>query len=609
MIAKMNKVTLIVLDSDKRDTLKELKKLGVLHVESHSGSSSSTIEDLYKQKELFERALLALPLDKTKVRVELPKADPIESAASVINTKERIKTLYEEKEKLLKERENLIPWGDFNPKDLILLKEKGMETALYAIPAEKAKSLPSDITVFTVNKTKTIIYSLVIFPNKEKKQDFAFTETPVPEYGLKDLDLLIKAKQEAIAAEEKEFSGKSNLRHCFEKEISLLSDVIEFEEIHEGMAREGSLSYLTGYIPVKKTEHLSIAAKDLGWALFIREPGNDDPVPTLVENPKAVQIIQPVFNLLGTVPGYRENDISLAFLLFFSLFFAMIIGDAGYGVILLALSLFGFIKTAKKGGGRLMVLLIVVSVCTTLWGAVTGTWFGSELIATAMPFRLFVVPALYSFDPKSSEVVKQLCFIIGTVHISIAHIWMFIKEARKKPFLRSLAQLGWLSMVLGLYYLVLFLVLDQEKYPLPSYALYMVFAGVISVLIFANQEGNFIKGILKGLSNILPTFLNSIGAFSDIISYIRLFAVGLASVEIAKSFNAMAGDIGGGIVGIIAGALIMLLGHTLNLAMGALSVIVHGVRLNMLEFSNHLGMEWTGIPYRPFSKSVIEQNQ
>ena len=108
--------------------------------------------------------------------------------------------------------------------------------------------------------------------------------------------------------------------------------------------------------------------------------------------------------------------------------------------------------------------------------------------------------------------------------------------------------------------------------------------------------------LAMGVANLLTTFLSSISAFSDIISYIRLFAVGLAGIEISKSFNAIAAGFGSGPLGIIVGLLILLLGHSLNMAMGALSVVVHGVRLNMLEFSGHLGMEWSGKPYKPFKE-------
>jgi V/A-type H+-transporting ATPase subunit I len=174
---------------------------------------------------------------------------------------------------------------------------------------------------------------------------------------------------------------------------------------------------------------------------------------------------------------------------------------------------------------------------------------------------------------------------------------------RQKPFIKAFAQLGWLSMVLGLYFFVLNVVLDAKRFPVPSFSLPMVLGGLAFVFIFAQQEEgvNFFKGALKGLAGFLPTILSSISAFSDIISYIRLFAVGLAGVEIAKSFNGMAANFGSTVTGIVAGVIVFVAGHGLNILMSILSVVVHGIRLNMLEFSGHLGMEWTGIAYKPFS--------
>ena len=246
--------------------------------------------------------------------------------------------------------------------------------------------------------------------------------------------------------------------------------------------------------------------------------------------------------------------------------------------------------------------MLLLSLSTVVWGALTGTWFGSATLASLPWLSWMTVPAISSFAPRSSETIKMICFIAGTVQISIAHLWNFIRQARQKPFIRSLAQLGWLSLVLGLYYLVLSLVLSSERFPLPAFAAWLIGAGLTMIIVFSRQEGRFFSGIAKGLSNLMTTFLNGISAFSDIISYIRLFAVGLATVEIAKSFNGMAAGMAHGVLGIVLASMVLLFGHSLNLAMGALSVIVHGVRLNMLEFSGHLGMEWTGKPYKPFKE-------
>jgi V/A-type H+-transporting ATPase subunit I len=191
-----------------------------------------------------------------------------------------------------------------------------------------------------------------------------------------------------------------------------------------------------------------------------------------------------------------------------------------------------------------------------------------------------------------------MCFIIGTFQLSLARIKNFIF---KMPSLQAFAQLGKLSMLIGIYYVVLFLVLGIG--PVPQYALYMIAGGLGAVVVLGEQQRgqNFFKGVLLGVAGLFTTFLDSISLLSDIISYIRLFAVGLASLAIASSFNAMAAPLmeGPAMIGAI---LILLLGHTLNIVMGALSLIVHGVRLNMLEFSGHLDMEWSGVKYEPLER-------
>ena len=356
-------------------------------------------------------------------------------------------------------------------------------------------------------------------------------------------------------------------------------------------------------MPSEKTELIKNEAASNGWAIMLKAPEDDDHVPTLVRNSKVVRIIQPVFELLGTIPGYREKDISFFFLVFFSIFFAMIIGDGGYGAIFLGISIYAGIKLKKKNGvvPDGIKLLAEMSFFTVIWGAITGTWFGSENIAEIPFFNMLIIEKIASFSDKpNAQYIKHLTFIIGTVHLSIAHIWNFITMLKERPIIKAFSQLGWLSMVLGLYFLVLDFVLSSVLFPMPPYGWNMIFGGLAVVVVFGEQDGHFFKGLLKGVSGLMTTFLDTIGAFSDIISYIRLFAVGLATVAVASSFNSMAAEMGSGVVGIIASVFVLGLGHTLNIAMAALSVVVHGVRLNVLEFSGHLGMEWTGEYYNPF---------
>jgi len=610
MIVPMKKVYLVLLESRKREALAKLKRCGVVHVEIR-GRSSTNIEQLQEKRQFFQRALQAIPLeavDKKKVSPSLSYHETFEVAGKINTIAEQIRSLREETDKLFREIDSYERWGDFDPETVQLLASRGVLLRLYEIRTTYLDTLPRTGKIFTVFKSKAYTGIVWIGRNEE---DFPQGQEsiPLPRKGLLAMKNEYNLKKEQIAKLEEELFFLAQHRFAIEQVLAELEEQLEFEQVCADIETEGILVYLSGFVPETRVENLKKAAAENSWALLVRDPEPDEPVPTLIENPRWIRIIQPVFKLLGTIPGYREVDISFFFLIFFSLFFSMIIGDAGYGIILLSLSIYFSIQERKRMGmiSDGLLLLLVMGTGTIVWGTITGNWFGYKAISEIPPFSKLVVPALNSWDPRSSKVVQHFTFIIGVVHLTIARTWNFLREIKKEPRIRAFAQLGWLSMLLGLYFLVLNLVLDPIKYPVPSFAVYVILGGFITVLFLGQQEGNFIKGILKGLGNFIPTFLSSISVFADIISYIRLFAVGLASIKIAESFNTMAQGIMTNPIGIIAGIVIIVLGHGLNMAMSGLSVIVHGVRLNMLEFSNHLGLEWSGFAYRPFSEREKER--
>jgi V/A-type H+-transporting ATPase subunit I len=178
---------------------------------------------------------------------------------------------------------------------------------------------------------------------------------------------------------------------------------------------------------------------------------------------------------------------------------------------------------------------------------------------------------------------------------------------RLLPSLTALAQAGWYSVMLGLYFLVLSILL---RITFPPFGLWLIGGGVAMVFIFGEQHGgNFLANIGKGFANFFLLFLKSVSCFADIISYIRLFAVGLAGSMISKIFNTMAvpenglGSFGAAFIAkLVMAAVILVFGHGLNMLLNTLSVIVHGVRLNIMEYAgNHLEMEWSGYEYNPFA--------
>ncbi|WP_319561182.1 hypothetical protein [Marispirochaeta sp.] len=385
-----------------------------------------------------------------------------------------------------------------------------------------------------------------------------------------------------------------------------LTDEIRFEEVRTGVGTDDELVYLYGFSPEPRTEELKQAAAENGWGLMMRNPTKDEYVPTLIKRKGPVKMAKPIFDLMGTFPGYREFDISLVFLTAFTIFVAMIVGDAGYGLIFLGLAFWGLAK-APESAKLPLKLVVLLSSAIVIWGAITGTWFGSETIASWKPFNSLIIPQIASFAQEGIDsvlAVQLICFIIGVTQLSLARIEMFF---RTLPSLKAFEHLGWLSLLWGLFFLAMNIVLGITSWKGIEFTPLIVplaIAGFVLIVLFSNQQGHFFLDMLKGLNpiNLLLNFLDGVSSFSNIISYIRLFAVGLSSVAVAASFNAMALSIGFDGPQAIGAVLMLIIGHGLNIILALMSIIVHGIRLNMLEYSTQLGLEWSGYPYEPFAK-------
>jgi len=624
MIVPMKKVALVVFDRERETSLEALRKLGVVHIE-RKNLVSDALSKVMEQKAQAEHALGILRNAVSKDASQEVSHSDNQKAYSTATLIQEVLHLAEQKKQEqellaadIKELHRIEGWGNFEPASLDELKKQGVSLIPYELPQKVYEKLDPSIERIILSKDKTIVRCVVVGAPIPGEQPFT-----LPELSYADLSKRIARRKQTINDIEKTLSALSSQMHLIKLELEKLNEQAEFEaakasmEITEDTPPELAISWITGYIPADAAGKLTRAAAEHGGALIIDDPDEGDTPPTLIRNPAYIRIVQPIFDLLGTVPGYHEYDISMSFLVFFSLFFAMIIGDAGYGVLILLLSLYfgmkGKQKTGKFADG--ILLLFLLSATTIIWGAINGTWFALPYDSLPDFLKALVIPPFRpnpALAPKEAarivqQNIKHLCFIIGTVQL----VWAHTKNIKKAlPSLTAFAQLGWLSMVLGLYFLVLNLVLDKTAFPVPSFAIWMIGGGLATYFIFAEQKGgNFFANILKSFANFLPTFLSAVSSFSDIISYIRLFAVGLAGYAIAESFNGMAAGLPGGIVRIVAGVLILFFGHGLNLAMSALSVVVHGVRLNMLEYSGHLGMEWSGVKYSPFAVKETAQQE
>ncbi len=629
MIEKMKKVSIVLLNSEKEAALKALRKTGLLHLEKIEGSS----EKLNTFKEYSNNALLTesilgeikVPKKKSTEVKKLSDSEIIDLCSKVCKNAELKKQLMDEITADTNELERFLSWGEVNLEDFDYLKEKGIQLKLYEVNADKYSQIDESIQTLLVNNDKKIVRFLIINGGDDRPEALipqAF-EVPFPRMSTKLLVKEIKKDEKEIAQIEDFYKQHALYIPQIAAFRKALVPDMEFENINAGMNHESEgkandLAWISGYVPSANIEDFKKACADNNWALAYDDPEDEDiEVPTKLKNNKFVSLIYPLTDFLGTVPGYKEYDISGWFLLFFSIFFGMIFGDGGYGILLVLAVLFLMIKN-KAAGKKIPPLLplgLILGIATMVWGAVTCTWFG--LAPEQLPDWLKMIsirPISNAYEKLPGQLTTDqnlqiFCFTLALIQLTVAHIKGIV---RNRKSLKLLGELGAMLQLWGMFYVVLSLVVSSETFGFDK-VVYGIPVGIVSIglvafgfvlgFIFSNYEGSILKSILESLKGIITVVLGVVNVFSDIISYIRLWAVGLAGAAISQTVNQMAGSIMGHAILFVLALILIVGGHGLNMVLNLLSVIVHGVRLNTLEFSSHLGMSWSGIKYAPFKET------
>jgi len=527
----------------------------------------------------------------------------------MLNIDKERKALIERDMILSHEIERIESWGDFDPVSVNELS-KQMPVYFYKIFLSDYENLSEsgDYLYTKIKSCKNVIHLIVY-----EKEINGLTPFKIPEKKLSEY----LSEAEEIRNRIKELDDKiksfANRRPTLDKEMVKVQQDIEFEEAMASVETEctrSDLAWLTGFIPVDAVDNIRSIAKENCWGLSIYAPElTDEKVPTKLKNNKFIDLLTPITSFLGILPGYREADISLTFLFFFCIFFAMIFGDAAYGLILTFIGIFMVVKSTlnKKSTNLGLWTLILLGVFNTAWGVITCSWFGADPAVVPQFLKKLSISMISNANPDKTMVAQNmqiLCFSLALVHLSIAHI---INMFRYKS-LKALGEIGSIAMLIGIYNVVLVLIVSTENRTIPflPVSMYLIAGGFLFNFLFSGYETGFWQSIKSGLSNTVMAILGVINIFSDIMSYIRLWAVGLAGASIAATINLMAGPMLGGFI-IFAGIILLVFGHGLNMVLNVLSVLVHGVRLNTLEFSGHAGISWSGKPYRPFMQKVAKE--
>ncbi len=551
MIVKMLHLDLVCLASEKEKTLTQLRDLGAVHLDL-SSAQGATVAAAKGAAADAEKAVRLILKSRGKEKDVNIHERSVAEILAIDADRETLKGAKDELERTIRTYE---PYGDFDP-ELAEQLLKDVEGLRDVVP------LPEKLPPMRLSKMR-------------EKLDRIENRITI------DVAKLAGSDEKAIL-----------------KKYPALADKIAFESAKELVGEQGELAFVSGWIPVTRSDAFLSAVRENGWGALLREPADGEIPPTLIEPPKLFRPVTALFSGLGIAPAYTESDVSVPFFCYFTIFFAMLVGDGGYGALILALTIFGWFKTRNQRtlvAKSWLTLLTVFSSATVLWGLLSNTWFGAGI-----PWCADWPTVKWLADPSYKNMML-LCFTIGVSHLMIARIWTGITIINDR---RCLAQFGWAGVVLFMYLVTNSIVGIFSG--IPTWAFWMF--GVSLVLVFGfTLKGDELKtrGVELGM---LP--LNIMSALGDVISYVRLFAVGLASVKVAENFNDMALSIFNCTdmvwlkpVTAIGMILVLLIGHGLNFAMAGLSILVHAVRLNTLEFSNHKGVTWAGYAFSPFRKT------
>ena len=636
MIVPMKKVSLIIMGDKKEETLKKLRKLGMVHIEITEGSGER-LNELKEQISLLESAVFIAGNKKSTEEKEITVAEALSVAKEISSLTEEKKECQAEQIALNSELERLKDWGDLEPASIKALAEKGVDISIYELPKSEYEALGESVKIVRLVENKNSIKCLLV---KSGLEDEIITslnsyKLELPKISTEEMRQKISELGEKIKSIDEKILSYGNYTNALKNAIKACEKEVEFEVYATGMADEelsdknksASIAYFKGYVETENLGKLKETAKSNSWGLLVEDPTEEDDVPTKLKNNKFVSLIYPLTDFLGAVPGYFEYDISGWFLAFILIFFGIIFGDGGYGLFICAVAAIPIIKSlvTKKKVSPTFLLVGLFGLSTVLWGTLTCTWFGlspEQIPGWLQNLSIPVISNVYEdriWHPfwtqgevglTTAQNLQIFCFSLALIQLTIAHIKGAIRNRRS---LKMLGDIGSILQLFGIYYLVLSLVVNPEVFsfslvisgiPIGTVALVLIGLGFVLSFVFSNYEGNVIKSILASLKNIVSVLLGVVNVFSDIVSYIRLWAVGLAGAAIAATVNELAGPLLGNFLFMIIAIVLLVFGHGLNMILNVLSVIVHGIRLNTLEFSSHLDMSWSGHKFKPFNEQT-----
>jgi len=604
MIAEMSKVYVAARSAESDKLLSALGRLGVVHLAPVDPQKAVAEQRTVSAIDRLDRAIQWLSFLTPEGSV--PETDPLDAAGEVLRIQHENAERHSRLNQLYRQLQQLAVWGDVRLEQFRRLREAGLDIRFCTIDPDLLGQIEADCVQPLGPSGKGQVLVATVSRSGEPKLPEEASPLELPAQDRPSIRAEAAEIDRAMKDDAQRLRQLAHLIEPMRKTRHRLLQQAEYSRADGGALKSGHIVAVQGWAPAEQVDELTdkLAEEGLAAAVQTVAPSEDEKPPTLIRYPWWSRPMKGLFDLLGTLPGYREYDLSPFFMIALPVFAAMLIGDAGYGLLFIALPLIFYRRAAAAAGTAKTQLLIVIGLATLAWGLLSGVIFGltpQDLtdaggVLAPVGRAMRVLQVVHGSRDEQLRLIMQLSFFLGTVHLSVARLRQGLAFA---PNLRALSHVGWALFLWGVLGLIWFLFFDSLKTPpepIHPAVPYLLGVGGAMAILFAHPSRNPLKMLGMGIASF-P--LSAMSTFSDTVSYLRLMAVGFASVIIAQTFNDLAAQLAGTATW-LAGAVILVLGHGLNIALCLIALLAHGVRLNMLEFSTNAGVSWTGYPYKPF---------
>lgn len=639
MIEKMKKITLLIYHSSKDKFLSELQSLGMMHLETNNSVQS---EELSNTREKIIR------LSKAKKVLESYKEDGVITAKEINgdvsdllcdfeNKKNELDSLVAERENLKKEKVSVIPFGNFDKKILKELEENRVNIKVYSTSKKNFAKISAELVCSEIYTEGTEVYFVVFYKNDDELQKIQGTECKLPDRNLSEVQQRMNEVESQIQIAEEALKSMIGVLPLLEEEMTVQEDLLHYQVASESLSAEveGKVLIISGFFQSKQEEKIKAFLEKEDVAYFIEEPTEEDETPIKLKNGKLASLFEPVGNLFS-LPGYTEIDVVPFFAPFFAFFFGICLGDLGYGLIIVLLCLFALLKVKNKGLRNIVKLGLILGICTGIAGFMLNGFFGTQIIkadgSAGMPIFESIKNYVTFSNPADRTSPMVFAILLGVAQLLLGYILNAYSRCKSDGWQGLFQPLGTILIMLGAVVLVMvWMYKPTEVNPFEKFAVgpipigewliavgggtvaglvklmtILVAVGVVFVLLFNNIGSNFFIRPVKGLWEMYNIVT---GLLSDLLSYIRLFALGLAGGLLGSAFNDIAlmlKDVFPG--GIVLTILVMIIGHTLNFLLNAIGSFVHPLRLTFVEFYKAVGFNGGGKPFIPFSNKASKNN-